>query len=73
MPAWLSLAAESFWPMLHAGLTFTIPLTLLSFVLGLSLGFIVALIRLYGPKPLKIFARFYVWLLRGTPCWSSYS
>lgn len=67
MPAWLNLAAESFWPMLHAGLTFTIPLTLLSFVLGLSLGFIIALIRLYGAKPLKAVARFYVWLLRGTP------
>lgn len=67
MPAWLNLAIDSFWPMLYAGLTFTIPLTLISFVLGLALGFIVALVRLYGPKPLIKIVRFYVWLIRGTP------
>lgn len=67
MPAWLTLAIDSFWPMLYAGVTFTIPLTLISFALGLSLGFIVALARLYGPKPLQYIVRFYVWLIRGTP------
>lgn len=67
MPPWLSLAIDSFWPMLYAGVTFTIPLTLISFALGLSLGFIVALARLYGPKPLQYIVRFYVWLIRGTP------
>ncbi|KMJ43446.1 amino acid ABC transporter permease [Xenorhabdus khoisanae] len=66
-PDWLSLALDSLWPMLYAGLTFTIPLTLITFALGISLGFIVALIRLYGPKPLVAVARFYVWLIRGTP------
>jgi cystine transport system permease protein len=35
--------------------------------LGLLLGFIVALIRLYGPAPLKSVVRFYVWIIRGTP------
>jgi His/Glu/Gln/Arg/opine family amino acid ABC transporter permease subunit len=53
--------------MLYAGLTFTIPLTLITFVLGLILGFVVALIRLYGPAPLKSAVRFYVWIIRGTP------
>jgi cystine transport system permease protein len=67
VPAWFSLAVDSFWPMLYAGLTFTIPLTLIAFALGLTLGFIVALIRLYGPAPLRSFVRFYVWLIRGTP------
>ncbi|MDX7998551.1 amino acid ABC transporter permease [Xenorhabdus sp. Reich] len=66
-PSWLSLALDSLWPMLYAGLTFTIPLTLITFALGISLGFIVALIRLYGPKPLVAVVRFYVWLIRGTP------
>ncbi|MBI6550774.1 amino acid ABC transporter permease [Xenorhabdus lircayensis] len=66
-PSWLSLALDSLWPMLYAGLTFTIPLTLITFALGISLGFIVALIRLYGPKPLIAVVRFYVWLIRGTP------
>ncbi|EPZ1177934.1 amino acid ABC transporter permease [Klebsiella oxytoca] len=53
--------------MLYAGLVFTIPITLISFSLGLLLGFIVALIRLYGPAPLKSLVRFYVWIIRGTP------
>jgi cystine transport system permease protein len=53
--------------MLYAGLVFTIPITLISFFLGLLLGFIVALIRLYGPAPLKNVVRFYVWIIRGTP------
>ncbi|PJF12831.1 amino acid ABC transporter permease [Raoultella ornithinolytica] len=53
--------------MLYAGLVFTIPITLISFSLGLLLGFIVALIRLYGPASLKSVVRFYVWIIRGTP------
>ncbi|UWS31711.1 amino acid ABC transporter permease [Erwinia pyrifoliae] len=53
--------------MLYAGLTFTIPLTLIAFTLGLSLGAVVALVRLYGPRPLQSLVRFYVWLIRGTP------
>ncbi|HHJ4444579.1 TPA: amino acid ABC transporter permease [Raoultella ornithinolytica] len=67
MPEFISLAISSFWPMLYAGLVFTIPFTLISFSLGLLLGFIVALIRLYGPAPLKSVVRFYVWIIRGTP------
>jgi cystine transport system permease protein len=67
VPEFISLAISSFWPMLYAGLVFTIPITLISFFLGLLLGFIVALIRLYGPAPLKNVVRFYVWIIRGTP------
>lgn len=67
MPEFISLVISSFWPMLYAGLVFTIPITLISFSLGLLLGFIVALIRLYGPAPLKSLVRFYVWIIRGTP------
>lgn len=67
MTEFISLAISSFWPMLYAGLVFTIPITLISFSLGLLLGFIVALIRLYGPAPLKSVVRFYVWIIRGTP------
>ena len=67
MPEFISLAISSFWPMLYAGLVFTIPITLISFFLGLLLGFIVALIRLSGPAPLKNVVRFYVWIIRGTP------
>lgn len=67
MPAWLQLMIDSFWPLLSAGLIFTVPLTLITFVLGILLGFLVALARLYGPAPLVALVRFYVWLIRGTP------
>jgi cystine transport system permease protein len=67
VPHWLQLMLESLGPLLWAGVQFTIPLTLLSFALGLTVGLIVALIRLFGPKPLATFVRFYVWIIRGTP------
>ncbi|RYF59041.1 MAG: amino acid ABC transporter permease [Comamonadaceae bacterium] len=67
MPVWFQLVLDSFWPLLYAGLVFTIPLTIMSFTLGLALAFLVALIRLFGPKPLVAVVRFYVWLIRGTP------
>jgi cystine transport system permease protein len=67
MPAWLQLMIDSFQPLLYAGLVFTVPLTLLSFAGGLSLGLVTALLRLYGPRPLAAAMRAYVWLIRGTP------
>ncbi len=67
MPAWLQLIVDSFWPLLRAGLLFTVPLTLITFIGGIALGFLLALGRLYGPKPLVALVRFYVWLIRGTP------
>lgn len=67
MPHWLSLMLESLPSLLWACLLFTVPLTLLSFALGLGVGFIVALTRLFAPAPLAAFVRFYVWIIRGTP------
>lgn len=67
MPSWFQLVIDSFWPLLYAGLVFTIPLTIMSFSLGLVLAFVVALIRLFGPRPLVALVQFYVWIIRGTP------
>jgi L-cystine transport system permease protein len=67
VPPWLQLMLDSLPALLWAGLIFTIPLTLLSFVLGLSLGLVTAVTRLFAPKPLVWIARFYVWIFRGTP------
>lgn len=67
MPAWLHLMAHSLWPLLYAGLVFTVPLTLASFAIGLALAFFVALVRLFGPKWAVAIVRFYVWLFRGSP------
>ncbi|HEV7306276.1 amino acid ABC transporter permease [Ensifer sp.] len=67
MPTWLQLMLDSAPSLLWAGLTFTIPLTLLSFIFGLILGLITAVGRLFGPAPVVAIARFYVWVIRGTP------
>lgn len=67
MPHWLQLMIDSLWPLLWAGLVFTVPLTILSFVLGLGLGLVAALGRLFGPWPVAAAVRFYVWIIRGTP------
>ncbi|MGG5827843.1 amino acid ABC transporter permease [Aeromonas salmonicida] len=58
---------DYFWPLLSAGLIFTVPLTLITFVLGILLGFLVALAGSYGSTSLVVLVRFYVWLIRGTP------
>jgi L-cystine transport system permease protein len=61
------MVVQAFWPLLKAGLLFTIPLAIISFVLGLILAFLTALARLSGVTPLVGLARFYVWIFRGTP------
>jgi cystine transport system permease protein len=63
----IGILSDSFFPILKAGLYFTIPLTLIAFVLGLILAFLTALARLSGFKPLVVLAKFYVWIFRGTP------
>jgi cystine transport system permease protein len=58
---------DSLGPLLWAALVFTAPLTLLSFILGLTVGLIAALIRLFAAWPLAAIVKFYVWIIRGTP------
>jgi cystine transport system permease protein len=67
MPHWLSLMIEALPSLLWACLLFTVPLTLLSFALGLAVGFLAAVTRLFAPWPLATLVRFYVWIIRGTP------
>lgn len=49
------------------GLIVTIPLTIISFTLGLIIALITALVQIADLKVLKQLARFYVWIFRGTP------
>ena len=67
MPPWLNLMIESLPSLLWACLLFTVPLTILSFVLGIGVGFLAALARLFAPWPVAAVVRFYVWIIRGTP------
>ncbi|MGI4893796.1 MAG: amino acid ABC transporter permease [Janthinobacterium lividum] len=61
------LVRESLGPLLSGTLRGTIPLTAISFVLGLVLALVVALMRLSTVGVVSALARFYVSIIRGTP------
>ncbi|MDU0346293.1 amino acid ABC transporter permease [Microbacterium sp. KSW2-29] len=62
-----TLLLDSFWPMVVAGITGTIPLSLASFAIGLVIALLMALLRLSPNVVLSGFARFYISIIRGTP------
>jgi cystine transport system permease protein len=66
-PATRELILRNLWPMLQATVTKTLPLTFISFTVGLVLALFVALARLSRVVPLSLAARAYVSLIRGTP------
>ena len=55
------------YPMLLWGLWVTIKIGLVSILLGLALGLLLALVRLYGPRVLRILAGVYIDILRSIP------
>ncbi|AQA02806.1 ABC transporter substrate-binding protein [Mycobacterium sp. MS1601] len=61
------LVADNLWPLAKAALTMTIPLTIISFAIGLVLALAVALARLSSNVILTNVARFYISIIRGTP------
>lgn len=61
------ILADSFWKILLPGLTMTIPLTVISFSIAMVIATVVALIQFANVKVLKPLARFYIWVIRGTP------
>ncbi|WP_196590199.1 amino acid ABC transporter permease [Pectinatus frisingensis] len=63
----ISLLINSFWQILVPGLEITIPLTLISFFLGIIIAIFVALIQIADISVAKHIARFYIWIFRGTP------
>jgi len=62
-----TLLVNSFWPLMKAGLLTTVPLSIISFIIGLVLAFVIALMRLSKSRILAEVASFYVWVIRGTP------
>ncbi|MED3622495.1 amino acid ABC transporter permease [Neobacillus thermocopriae] len=64
---WLEIAVSSLQPMLEGALLYTIPLTILSFIIGLILAILTALARISQVKILQGIARVYVSIIRGTP------
>ena len=66
-PATQELILRNLWPMLRATLTRTIPLTIISFAVGLVIALFVALARRSRIRPLSLLARGYISIIRGTP------
>ena len=63
----MGILVDSFWNILIPGLTMTIPLTVISFAIAMVIAIITALVQFAGIRGLKELARFYVWVIRGTP------
>lgn len=63
----LAELADSFFKLLMPGIRVTIPLTIISFALGLCVALLTALVQVAKMPVLKQIARFYVWIIRGTP------
>ncbi|MBV1780595.1 amino acid ABC transporter permease [Paeniglutamicibacter sp. ABSL32-1] len=61
------LVGSSLWPIVQGGLVGTIPLSLLSFAIGLAIALVVALMRLSRNPVVSFIARAYISVIRGTP------
>ena len=57
----------SFPKLLSVGIKVTIPLTLISFTIGIGIALMTAMVQTAKLPVLKQIARFYVWITRGTP------
>jgi cystine transport system permease protein len=64
--AW-QLVLDNLWPLARAAIEKTIPLTIISFAIGLVIALVVALARLSSNFAVSGLARFYTSIIRGTP------
>ncbi len=62
-----NILADSFGKILVPGISISIPLAAISFILALLISIVTALIQFANIKGLKQLARFYIWVFRGTP------
>ena len=63
----VGILIESFPKMLLAGIKITIPLTIISFSIAMVIAVFMAMVQLANVRGLKQLARFYIWVVRGTP------
>lgn len=63
----IEILVSSFTKILIPGIKVTIPLTLLSFLLSLIIGLLLAIVQVANIKVLKQIAFIYTWIFRGTP------
>ena len=62
-----NILVDSFPKLLGYGIRVTVPLTVFSFAIALSVALLVALIQYANLKGLRQVCRFYIWITRGTP------
>ncbi len=55
------------WPLLWSGLQTTLYVTVVSLVAAMVIGILTCLMNLSSIRPLRGVAKFYIWLIRGTP------
>ena len=63
----LNILAESFGKIMLASIKVTIPLTILGFAFAMIIALAMAMVQYAKVPVLSQFARFYIWLFRGTP------
>ena len=63
----LHILLDSFGKILLPGLTMTIPLTVIAFSFAMVIAVVTALVQYANIRILKQVARFYIWVIRGTP------
>ena len=63
----LDAAKQAFGPMLEGLVKYSIPITVVTFILGLIIALFTALMRISTSKLLRGIARVYVSIIRGTP------
>ena len=63
----LDAAGQAFGPMLEGLVKYSIPITIVTFILGLILALFTALMRISTSRILRAIARIYVSIIRGTP------
>jgi polar amino acid transport system permease protein len=64
---WSAIGTYIFDPTILAGVRLTLVFTVLSMLLGIIGGIVLAVMRLSGNPVLANFCRFYIWFFRGTP------
>ena len=62
-----SVMVDNFGELFVKGLVITLPLTVISFSLGLVIAVLTAMVQYANVGGLKQLARFYIWIIRGTP------
>lgn len=63
----IGILIESFPKILLPGLRMTIPLTVLAFAIAMVIAVVTAMVQFANVKVLRQLARFYIWVIRGTP------